>query len=745
MAYQVPQFDDGKDKWASYTIRIESYIEGNEIKEDAKKRALLVSALGSRTIEVLSGRCAPRKVSELTYKEVVTILEDFYAPPPNEIAESFKFYHRTQKEGESAQEFIVQLRRIADKCNFGNMLDRMIRDRIVCGIRDTDVQKLLLAQPKLTLQETERIVRAAEAATQGAQEIKQPEPAEEPAPALNALTEKMRRFNFRKTDKGSRVQANLCGRCENAAHGTETCRFMNMKCFQCGKKGHAVRMCRTETKKQAKACAIHGNEASSDESDMSLQLLTLKSYLSTDEQLVAPVRRKFCWGGADIVMEVDTGSPVCVISRDVYDRHCHGWPKMERSRLKLSCYLGKLPVAGKLTLAVKYCDQEVTATLTILDCAGPRLCGRDLIQKLNCLGTPVLKLTAATETAQDVELKELLSEYEELFGDGLGLLKGPPAHLYVKEGTAPKFFKARPLPYAMRDKVSNELDRLVENGVISAVPHADWATPIVPVLKKDGTIRICGDIKLTVNSACCTEQYPLPVIDDLFAALNGGDRYSTLDLRDAYNQVPLDDESKKLTVINTHRGLFCFNRLPFGFSSAPAIFQRKMESLLRGIHDVQAYLDDVIVSERRKEDRSVLKQVLQRFKENGVKLHRGKCNFWQDEVCYLGHRINKDGLHPTEKNLAAIMEARSPKNEVGTHRSPGFALLGAPGRRATDSTWSDAKNAARDPSRTIGDEGGRADTSLVARARWNPVASCGPEIQFGPGTSEKEKGGCQGR
>ncbi|XP_042143775.1 uncharacterized protein K02A2.6-like [Ixodes scapularis] len=270
----------------------------------------------------------------------------------------------------------------------------------------------------------------------------------------------------------------------------------------------------------------------------------------------------------------------------------------------------------------------------------------------------------------------------------------------------------------MRDKVSNELDRLVKNGVISAVPHADWATPIVPVLKKDGTIRICGDFKLTVNSACCTEQYPLPVIDDLFAALNGRDRYSTVDLRDAYNQVPLDDESKKLTVINTHRGLFCFNRLPFGISSAPAIFQRKMESLLRGIHGVQAYLDDVIVSERRKEDRSVLKQMLQRFKENGVKLHRGKCNFWQDEVCYLGHRINKDGLHPTEKNLAAIMEARSPKNEVGTHRSPGFALLGAPGRRATDSTWSDAKNAARDPSRSIGDEGGRADTSLVARARW---------------------------
>lgn len=115
---------------------------------------------------------------------------------------------------------------------------------------------------------------------------------------------------------------------------------------------------------------------------------------------------------------------------------------------------------------------------------------------------------------------------------------------------------------------------------------------------------------MTVNAACKTEQYPLLVIDDLFAALNEGDLYSTLDLSDAYNQIPLDEESKKPTVINTHRGLFCYNRLPFGVSSAPAIFQRTMETILTGIPGVQVYLDDVLVAERKLDGGTTLKAVL---------------------------------------------------------------------------------------------------------------------------------------
>lgn len=94
--------------------------------------------------------------------------------------------------------------------------------------------------------------------------------------------------------------------------------------------------------------------------------------------------------------------------------------------------------------------------------------------------------------------------------------------------------------------ISREIDRLVSLGVLSPVQHADWATPIVVVLKKDGSVRICGDFTVTLNPAFEVEHYPLPVIEEMFASLKGGKYFSILDLKDAYNQVPLDEASSGL-------------------------------------------------------------------------------------------------------------------------------------------------------------------------------------------------------
>lgn len=210
--------------------------------------------------------------------------------------------------------------------------------------------------------------------------------------------------------------------------------------------------------------------------------------------------------------------------------------------------------------------------------------------------------------------------------------------------------------------MSLELDRLVSLGVLSLVKHSEWATPIVPVLKKDGNVRICGGFEAALNPACAVEQYPLPVIQDIFARLNGGESFSTLDLRDACSQVPLDEAARKLCVINTHRGFFCYNRLPFLIASVPAIFQRKMDMILAGLPGVQAYIDDVLLSEKKDDNGERLKSVLERFREHGVKLRYDKCTFRQPAVTYLGHRIDKQGLHPTEKNMDAITEAPSPRS-----------------------------------------------------------------------------------
>ena len=124
-----------------------------------------------------------------------------------------------------------------------------------------------------------------------------------------------------------------------------------------------------------------------------------------------------------------------------------------------------------------------------------------------------------------------------------------------------------------RDRVKKELDRLLQAGIIEPVQMAEWAAPIVPVVKLDGSIRICGNYKVTVNKAAEVESYPLPRIDDLLASLGGGKTFTKLDLAHAYQQVPLADCAKQYVVINTLQGLYRYNRLPFGITSAPAIFQ----------------------------------------------------------------------------------------------------------------------------------------------------------------------------
>ena len=143
------------------------------------------------------------------------------------------------------------------------------------------------------------------------------------------------------------------------------------------------------------------------------------------------------------------------------------------------------------------------------------------------------------------------------------------ATLTLKENAQAKFCKARPVPYALKEKVKQELDRLEKEGIIQKV---DWATPIVAVPKRINSVRICGDYKTTVNPQVKVDQYPLPRIDDIFASLAGGQRFSKIDLRQAYHQLELDDNSKSYLTINTHKGLYKYNRLVFGIASSPAIW-----------------------------------------------------------------------------------------------------------------------------------------------------------------------------
>ena len=139
--------------------------------------------------------------------------------------------------------------------------------------------------------------------------------------------------------------------------------------------------------------------------------------------------------------------------------------------------------------------------------------------------------------------------------------------------------------------------------------------------------------------------------------------FSTLDLSHAYNQLMLDDVSRNLVTINTHRGLYRYTRLPFGTASAPAIFQKTMDSILQGMEGVACFLDDILVTGSSEEEHlKNLESVLQSLMKHGVHLKREKCFFMRTSVEYLGFKVDAEGLHATEEKLKAITEAPRPCN-----------------------------------------------------------------------------------
>ena len=173
--------------------------------------------------------------------------------------------------------------------------------------------------------------------------------------------------------------------------------------------------------------------------------------------------------------------------------------------------------------------------------------------------------------------------------------------------------------------------RLEKDGILSKVEYSEWATPIVPVLKRNGSVRVCGDFKVSVNPVLLTEQYPLPHIEDIFANLAGGKHFSKLDVRQAYHQMEVTEASKKLLTINTNKGLFRYNRLVFGISSCPAIWQCAIDQVLQGITGFQCILDDMIVLGKTNEEHlENLESVLKRLQDAGLKANKEKCEFFRD-------------------------------------------------------------------------------------------------------------------
>ena len=170
---------------------------------------------------------------------------------------------------------------------------------------------------------------------------------------------------------------------------------------------------------------------------------------------------------------------------------------------------------------------------------------------------------------------------------GIGTLKGDPVKIVLKENGQPySISTARRVPIPLMPKVKAELECMEREGVKNSVSEpTEWCAPMVPVIKKLGDIRICVGLKL-LNESIVRPKFVIPSKEDILSKLSDGTVFSSLDAASGFWQIPLDCECVKLMTFITPFGRYCFNRLPFGITSAPEIFQFKMNELLKGLEGV---------------------------------------------------------------------------------------------------------------------------------------------------------------
>ena len=276
-----------------------------------------------------------------------------------------------------------------------------------------------------------------------------------------------------------------------------------------------------------------------------------------------------------IKMELDTGAAVSIMPYTMYkEKMAH--IQLRKSTVNLKTYTGqRVRPLGEITVQVAKNGTVERLKLVVVDGLGPPLMGRNWLSRIPIDWGEIKVLRAGDKKqSRTLRLKRLLEKYPGIQKEQ-GTLKGTKAHLPLKEGATPVFLKARPVPYSLRTRVEKELERLEKGRIIVPVSTNEWATPVVVAPKKHGSIRLCGDLRMTVNQAIKVDKYPLPLIEDIFASQGGSTMFSKVDLRHAYLQMELKEQAKELCIVNTHKGLYRYNRLRFGVSSAPALWRRR--------------------------------------------------------------------------------------------------------------------------------------------------------------------------
>ncbi|UYV80241.1 K02A2.6-like [Cordylochernes scorpioides] len=366
--------------------------------------------------------------------------------------------------------------------------------------------------------------------------------------------------------------------------------------------------------------------------------------------------------GSEINMIIDTGSDRTFISYNkMLELYGHKiMPKLHDTTRTFFAY-GQdrpLPCYGYFNAVISWKENSVSEEIYVIDKKVESLLGGKASFELG-----IIKRVNHVNESMSTNIETLVQEHEHLF-HGLGTIKGYSHKVTLKDNYRPIAQRFRRIPYAMVEAVNQELDKMLENGIIEEVHQgSEWVSNIIVVPKRDSEeIRLCIDLR-EVNKAILRERHPIPTIDNMLHALKGAKVFAKLDAKKGFWQVDLDPQSRPLTAFITHRGCYRFCKVPFGLSSAPEAYQKGMDSILLDLKGVICYLDDVVVyAKDRQELEERLRKVLQRFDKVGIRLNRNKCKFAMEELDILGHIVSSEGIKPDNRKIEAVLNFPIPKN-----------------------------------------------------------------------------------